>query len=62
MNTLTAKLKSMTSGELYEVMLGLAKQTTDEANTIFEAAMEIMESKVSEEKYLEICARLELAF
>ena len=59
MSELTTKLNNMTAGELWEVMKGLVLDTSDHASIVYEAAMDAMETKVSEEKFVEICEKLE---
>lgn len=59
MSELSAKLESMTAGEVWEVMKSLVLETSDHATVVYETAMDVMETKVSEEKFVEICEKLE---
>lgn len=59
MSKLESKLDSMTSGELYEVLEGLTGDTSEHAGVVYDKALDAVQAKVSEEKFTEICEKLE---
>lgn len=57
-NPVKAKLNSMTSGEVYEVLLGLKERFDDAAMMVFDVALDVLESKVSEAEFLRLAENL----
>ena len=57
-NPVKAKLNSMTSGEVYEVLLGLKERFDDAAMMVFDVALDVLESKVSETEFLRLAENL----
>lgn len=58
MNQITAKLESMTAGAVWEVITGLADKLDDASDMVMTAALEVLELKVSEDKYIELMDKL----
>jgi len=59
MGDLDTKLTGMTSGELWEVLRDLAGDTSDSASLVYEKALDALEGRVGEDKFAEICEKLE---
>ena len=57
-NPVKAKLNRMTSGEVYEVLLGLKERFDDAAMMVFDVALDVLESKVSETEFLRLAENL----
>ena len=58
MNEITTKIQSMTAGQVWEVIWSLKDKTDDASDLIFCEALEALETKVSEEKYIELMGKL----
>lgn len=59
MNKLQEKLNKMTSGELFEILKGLSKDTSDAAMVVYEEAINQFELKVSDSIFISKLAILD---
>ena len=55
MNAMTAKLNTMKTDDLVEVIIGLRDTYTDEANTVQSAALAILETRIDEAQFVRFC-------
>lgn len=58
MDAIKNKLNNMMAGEVLEILHSLKDKFDDASMLVFEIGLEVLESKVSEEKFIEVTANL----
>lgn len=57
-NALTEKLSGLTTDQVAEIAARLSKDYSSEAGMVLEAAMQVLESRMSEADYVRFCDKL----
>ena len=58
MDQIKANLESMTSGQVWEIAYSLKDKLDDASDLVMTAAIEVLESKVSGDKFIELMGKL----